>query len=103
MICADPNRKEKTLNECVESLECLLKNTKSSDYNYQLTVKDSPFNLIKNKYASAFDIIDKKAVNVNRVKQIIAKGLPWHTYNLIQDANRHLTKEEFEILRKALS
>ena len=55
------------------------------------------------KYARAFDIIDKKTVNVNRVKQIIAKGLPWHTYNLIQDVDRHLTEEEFEILREALS
>jgi len=57
---------------------------------------------MKASKSKAFDIIDKKAVNVNRVKQIIAKGLPWHTYNLIQDVNRYLTEEEFDILREAL-
>lgn len=41
-------KREKTLRECIESLECLFKAyQKDSEFNYQLSVSDSPFNILK--------------------------------------------------------
>lgn len=45
-------------------------------------------------------ILKSKLVNINRLKEITDKGLPWHRYNFIQDEKRHLTEEEFEILKR---
>lgn len=47
-ICSPGCKKEKTLRECIESLECLFKAyQKDSEFNYQLSVDDSPFNILK--------------------------------------------------------
>lgn len=46
--CSPDYKKEKTLRECIESLECLFKSyQKDSEFNYQLSVSDSPFNILK--------------------------------------------------------
>ena len=46
--CSPGYKKEKTLRECIESLECLFKSyQKDSEFNYQLSVDDSPFNILK--------------------------------------------------------
>ena len=36
-----------SIEECIERIECLFKNSKGSDYNYQLNVKNSPWNILK--------------------------------------------------------
>ena len=58
--------------------------------------------LLVEKELKALKIINKKAVNVNRVKQIIANGHPWHTYNFIQDTDRFLTQDEYDLLKEVL-
>lgn len=46
--CSPDYKKEKTLRECIESLECLFKSyQKDSEFNYQLSVSDSPFNILR--------------------------------------------------------
>lgn len=56
----------------------------------------------KCKHLKALEIIIDKQVNINRLVQIIEKGLPWYRYNFIQDNNRHLTEEEFNKLKEIL-
>ena len=74
MITSDPNRKEKTLEECISGLECLFKNSKGSDYNYQLEVDDSEFNILKRHVLmkenedSSFDIENKNFKRYIRTK-----------------------------------
>ena len=36
-----------SIEECIERIECLFKNSKGSDYKYQLNVKNSPWNILK--------------------------------------------------------
>ena len=36
-----------SIEECIESIECLFKNSQGSDYNYQLNVIHSPWNILK--------------------------------------------------------
>ena len=36
-----------SIEECIERIECLFKNSNDSDYNYQLNVVDSPWNILK--------------------------------------------------------
>ena len=47
MMTQDLTRKEPSIEECFERLECLFKNSQGSDYNYQLLVSNSPFNTLK--------------------------------------------------------
>ena len=50
MNTADPNKKELTTEECISSLETLFKAyQKDSEFNYQLSVSNSPFNLLKKR------------------------------------------------------
>lgn len=58
-VCSPEGIKEKTLDECVESLECLFKNSKGSDYNYQLNVSNSAFNLLRNKHIKVLKLVKK--------------------------------------------
>lgn len=52
MNTADPNKKELTAEECISSLETLFKAyQKDSEFNYQLNVSNSPFNLLKKRLA----------------------------------------------------
>ena len=73
---------------------------------FERLMKESPevhiesYELVKMEL-KAFDLIDRKSINVNRLKQIIQRGLPWHTYNHIQDEGRHITEEEFDLLKEA--
>lgn len=51
-ITADPNRRELTTEECISSLETLFKAYQNdSEFNYQLNVSNSPFNLLKKRIA----------------------------------------------------
>lgn len=51
METGDPKRKEKTLKECIESLETLFKSyKKDSEFNYQLEVENSEFNILKKHF-----------------------------------------------------
>lgn len=44
--------KELSIAKCIDRLECLLKNSRGSDYTYQLEVPNSPFNTLK-RYLNA--------------------------------------------------
>ena len=48
MNCGTPNKKEKTINECIKGLETLFNYYKNdSEFNHQLTICDSEFNTLK--------------------------------------------------------
>lgn len=48
MNTGDLTKKELTLKECVDRLECLFKAFKDcSEFNYQLTSQNSPFQVLK--------------------------------------------------------
>lgn len=48
MTCENPNYRPFTIDECLSSLETLFKAYQNdSEFNYQLTVKNSPFNRLK--------------------------------------------------------
>lgn len=91
-----------TIEECVNRLETLFKAyQKDSEFNYQLSVSDSPFNTLK-QYAKVLDIIkencrfefNERFVN-NKVYlyEVIING-----FLSIQLAN----KKDFDLLKKML-
>lgn len=92
-------RRTKGIQECISSLETLFKYYKNdSEFNYQLEVSNSPFNLIK-KYLKALEIIKKKNVNPYLIKKISfieygagVQGFGWEL----------LTEKEFNLLKEVL-
>ena len=76
----NPNQKELTAFECIESLETLFKAYKNdSEFNYQLNVEDSPFNTLK-KFLMSKPCDEVMQKEFNALKRIRQETLP-ATYN----------------------
>lgn len=68
----NPNKKELTALECIESLENLFKYyKKDSEFNYQLSVSDSPFNTLKKFLMSK--LCDEAVKPSEALKYVIGK------------------------------
>ncbi len=77
----NPNQKELTAFECIESLETLFKAYKNdSEFNYQLNVSNSPFNTLKKILMNSKpcdDVMQKEFDALKRIRQETAPA----TYN----------------------
>ncbi len=101
-------QKPLTITECIDSLETLFKAyQKDSEFNYQLSVSDSPFNTLK-QYTKAFEIIIEKEVDMglfnycNAVEQYNKNLLKDYEYDREAIEPFLLTQEEFDLLKETL-
>ena len=61
MDVIDASKVEKTTKECIERLDCLFRAyKKDSEFNYQLSVSDSPWNTLKKRITSLEEYMESQ-------------------------------------------
>lgn len=97
--------KELTIQDCIERLENLFKNSNGSDYTYQLEISNSPFNTIKQKVEEQENII-KLLFEKNVDISLLTSSDNVEEYNFSytrvygREEEFELTQEEFELLKR---
>ena len=99
--------KTKNIDECISELECLLRNTKGSDYNYQIEIEDSAFNTLKRK-TKALEIIIDRNIDTKDLQNCMLKerfgrlrnGRLAYNSDIAKEAQ--LTESEYDLLKEVL-
>ena len=99
-----PNKENRTIQENIDRLECLFKSYKNdSEFNYQLEVKNSPFNEIKEyiqKQEKLLNILKEKTVHLETIQGDIYhnKTIEYMVEHYRDLYFSDLTEEEMELI-----
>ena len=76
MIAADPSRENLTIQECISRLETFFRAyPKDSEFNYQLTVSDSPFNQLREHVWKLKNIEEWLGVDLETLFKALKDGI----------------------------